>query len=274
LVVLLGRAGGMIAWIVDKRHRQVVLENLRACFPEQNQKQILEIARENMMRIGENYAAAVKTSILPVERVLQICEVVGKESLGSFTADGAPRNCIMAIGHFGNFELYATLGKLVEGLRPATTYRGLREPLMNRLLQSIRERSGCIFFERRTQSKQLLEALGHGGLLLGLLSDQHAGRGGVIVPFFGRACSTTAAPAVLALRYNAPLHTAICYRAGIGRWRVEVGPRIETRQNGEARSPQAITEDINIAFEAAVRRDPANWFWVHKRWKVDKPASN
>jgi lauroyl/myristoyl acyltransferase len=25
--------------------------------------------------------------------------------------------------------------------------------------------------------------------------------------------------------------------------------------------------DVNRAFEAAVRRDPANWFWVHRRWK-------
>jgi KDO2-lipid IV(A) lauroyltransferase len=27
--------------------------------------------------------------------------------------------------------------------------------------------------------------------------------------------------------------------------------------------------EVNRAFEAAVRRDPANWFWVHKRWKPD-----
>jgi len=25
--------------------------------------------------------------------------------------------------------------------------------------------------------------------------------------------------------------------------------------------------DVNRALEAAVRRDPANWFWVHRRWK-------
>jgi Kdo2-lipid IVA lauroyltransferase/acyltransferase len=25
--------------------------------------------------------------------------------------------------------------------------------------------------------------------------------------------------------------------------------------------------DVNAALERAVRRDPANWFWVHRRWK-------
>ena len=33
--------------------------------------------------------------------------------------------------------------------------------------------------------------------------------------------------------------------------------------------------DVNRAFEVAVRRDPANWFWVHDRWKppVRSPES-
>jgi KDO2-lipid IV(A) lauroyltransferase len=28
--------------------------------------------------------------------------------------------------------------------------------------------------------------------------------------------------------------------------------------------------DINVVFEKAVRRDPANWFWVHDRWRFVK----
>jgi lauroyl/myristoyl acyltransferase len=268
MVALIGRFGGALAWIFDKRHRVVMLENLRKAFPEKPETEIRAIARENMFRIGENYAAAVKTSVVPLDRVLKICEVIGSEKIGKFGADGRPKNCIMAIGHFGNFELNATLGKLAQGLRPATTYRGLRQPLINDLLQRIRQQSGCLFFERRTQSKELMEALGKGGLLLGLLTDQHAGRGGVKVPFFGRECSTTAAPAVFALRYDAPLFTAICYRVALGRWRVEVGDAIPTRLNGQPRSTEEITADINLAFEAAVRKDPANWFWVHKRWKI------
>jgi KDO2-lipid IV(A) lauroyltransferase len=100
-----------------------------------------------------------------------------------------------------------------------------------------------------------------------LLVDQHAGVGGVVVPFFGKECSTSAAAAVFALRYDCPLHTGICYRTGLARWRIEGGDEIPTRINGQARSIKDITRDINRAFEAAVRRDPANWFWVHNRWK-------
>jgi KDO2-lipid IV(A) lauroyltransferase len=51
-------------------------------------------------------------------------------------------------------------------------------------------------------------------------------------------------------------------------WEIEVGDEIPTVVNGAPRSIEAVMGDVNRAFEAAVRRDPANWFWVHKRWKL------
>jgi len=140
-------------------------------------------------------------------------------------------------------------------------------------MQSLRERSGCRFFERRSEAAALKASMSDTGLLLGLLADQHAGIGGLRLPFLGHECSTSTAPAVFALRYHCPLHTAICYRVGPGRWRIEAGDEIPTRENDRARSVEAITRDINRAFEVAIRRDPANWFWVHNRWKPAKIPS-
>jgi len=176
----------------------------------------------------------------------------------------------MAIGHFGNFELYARGSRWAPGRQFATTYRALRQPSLNRLLQGLRERSGCLYFERRSEMSALRDALRGQKMILGFLADQHAGDRGLPVPFFGELCSTTAAPAVFALRYGCPLFMAICYRTGLARWRIEVGPEIPTHENGTARSVEDITLDMNHAFEEAVRRDPANWFWVHERWKPGK----
>jgi lauroyl/myristoyl acyltransferase len=273
-VARLGRCGGALAWRIDARHRKVILENLGATFPGMSPTEARAIGAENMRRIGENYASAVRTSGMDLPEALKVCEVAGLQKAPSFTGPGAPRNCIVAIGHFGNFELYANMGKLVAGLRGATTYRGLKQASMDRLLRELRERSGCLYFERRSDAAALRNALNEGGILLGLLADQHAGNGGVRGTFLGRDCSTTAAPAVLALRYDAPLFTAICYRVGLGKWRIELGDEIPTRKKGRVRSTEEITADINRAFEAAVRRDPANWFWVHKRWKVSGGRNN
>ena len=151
----------------------------------------------------------------------------------------------------------------------ATTYRGLRQPSLNRLLQSLRERSGCLFFERRFDAPALKAFMNQPGVMLGLLSDQSGGT--VRGPFLGHDCSTTAAPAIFALRYHCALITGICYRVGLARWRIEGGRGDSRRTRTASLGPTAaIMRDVNRAFEAAVRRDPANWFWVHRRWK---PAS-
>jgi lauroyl/myristoyl acyltransferase len=266
-VAFLGRAGGFAWWMFDLKHRALVIVNLKQAFPDKNRSEIAGIARETFQRIAENALAAVKTAAMRKEDIFKICEVAGAEKFPKRGDPGAPGNCVAAVGHFGNFELYATFGTRVTGWQGATTYRGMNQPWLHDIVQEIRERSGCWFFERRTQAGALKEALSKGGILLGLLSDQRPVKGGVEASFMGRPCATTAAPAVFALRYDAPLFTIVCYRVGLGRWCMEVGDEIPLRENGRPRTMEAIMADVNRAFEAAVRRDPANWFWVHDRWK-------
>ncbi|MFM8469845.1 MAG: hypothetical protein ACKODH_07740, partial [Limisphaerales bacterium] len=71
-------------------------------------------------------------------------------------------------------------------------------------------------------------------------------------------------------RYGCRLHTCLCQRTAAGRWHLEFGDESPTHAHGQPRTPEAIAADINRVFEAAIRRDPANWFWVHNRWKEGK----
>jgi KDO2-lipid IV(A) lauroyltransferase len=264
-VARLGRAGGAIAYWLDARHRKVAHHNLALCLgKEKSSQELVAIARENFRRIGENFACAVKTASMTFEELKPHIEFIAPPD---FIAPPKPRTIVAAIGHFGNFELYARFGQFAPAYKSATTYRGLRQASVDRLFQSLRERSGCVFFERRFDGAALRVFMNQPGVILGLLADQHAGDAGLRIPFLGHDCSTSAAPAVFAVRYGASLYPGICYRVGLARWRIEAGTEIPTRENGEARSTKSIMLDVNAAFEGAVRRDPANWFWVHNRWK-------
>jgi len=272
LVARIGRAGGAVAYRLDKRHRRVALRNLMMCFPEKSGPEIQAIARENFRRLGENYLSAIKTAAMTAEELKPHFSFAGAEKILPHGSTAGPQSRIIAIGHFGNFELYARFGQYVPIFHCAATYRALRQPGLNRLMQELREKSGCRFFERRTDATALKASMAETGLLLGLLADQHSSLGGVRLPFFGHECSTNAAPAVFALRYRCPLHTAICFRIGLAEWRIEAGDEIPTRMAEQPRATADIMMDVNRAFEAAIRRDPANWFWVHNRWKPAKPA--
>jgi KDO2-lipid IV(A) lauroyltransferase len=270
-VARFGRGCGALAHAIDGRHRRVAVKNLTMCLgAEKSPAEIKALVCENFKRIGENFACAVKTSGMNAADLKDHMEVVGADKVLARDVIHGPMSRIFAIGHFGNFELFGSTVTIAPAYRGATTYRAVKGAALNRLLLETRQRSGCLFFERRTEGGALRLAIRTQLLLLGLLSDQHSGDHGVRIPFFGHDASTTKAPAVFALRFNLPLHTAICYRTRPGYWRIEVGDEIPSHESGTPRTVEAMMLDVNRAFEVAVRRDPANWFWVHNRWKPRK----
>ena len=269
-VAWLGRTFGAVAYVLDERHRKVAQRNIGESFPEKSAAGVRALARENFQRIGESFACAVKTASFDASGIRAVTEFVGAEKFPKAAAGERPRTVVCAVGHFANFELLGRSALWVPGYQVATTYRGLKQAGLTRVMQELREKSGSLFFERRKDADALKTAMNRPGMMLGLFTDQHAGDRGVRLPFFGRDCSTSVAPGVLALRYGCPLFTVICYRTAPGRWRIEVGDEIPTHANGQPRSTEDMARDMNRAFEAAIRRDPANWFWVHNRWKEGK----
>jgi len=139
VVARLGRAGGALGWLVDARHRRVMLENLTHCFgDERTREQIRAIAKENFRRIGENYACGIKTAAMTIEELKPHLEFVGVEKLRLGSAETASQSRVVAVGHFGNFELYMRFAQFEPSCRCAVTYRGLRQPALNKLLLDLR----------------------------------------------------------------------------------------------------------------------------------------
>lgn len=274
-LVFLGRVGGGLVYYLDGRHRKVAINNLRLAFrDEYSEQQIKEIARENFKRIGEVFTSSVKLHYLPESRIRKIMKI----ELEQDPKCPSPMLCqpanglnatLFAIGHFGNFEVFAWVGRLARWKKFATTYRGLPNTRLNDLIQRGRAFSKCEFLERRFDGSLVKERLRDPDCFFGLLADQRMANGGVTSQFFGRECMTSAAPAIFALRYDRPLRVGVCFRTGFARWTITFYPAVQLyKKDGTKRSAKSITQDINDQYEKAIRKDPANWFWVHNRWKA------
>ncbi len=268
----LGRCAGALAWHLDRRHRQVALDNLAASFPEKPADEIRAIARENFRRLGETYLSIFKTGAMNAEAISKVLDIEGYPQLEKILQANPDERILLAVGHFGNFELFAWMKLAVPSGQVVTTYRALRQRKLTQLLLALRKASGCLYFERRDEGPQLKETMKRPSILLGLLADQHAGDGGLRLPVFGREASVSAAPAVMAKRYGCRLFPSACFRTGLGQWKLVLGEEIPLRENGKRRNTEAITRDIIAAQEDYIRRDPANWFWVHNRWKPSPKA--
>ena len=271
-VAWMGRIVGGWAFHLDRRHRMRAIENLTLVFgKEWSTDKIAAVAKENFRRLGENYASAIRMAFMS-EAAKEAClTVTGTEHLARSAGQEAG-NDIVAIGHFGNFEAYTRIAAAVNAPEGATTYRALKNKGANRVMETLRHREGMTYFERRKDAEALKNRLRRGGLLLGLLSDHYAGRGGVTCRFLGHPCSSSPASVVLAMRYKARLFTAVCYRVELARWRIDIGREIPLKKGKKLRPVSEVTQEVQEALGDAVRRDPANWFWVHHRWRTVKPA--
>ncbi len=263
----LGRQIGHIAWHLDRRHRKVAIDNISAAYPIMKPLDAKDLAKLHFQSLGETYACILKTGGMNAEQIKKVLTIEGYERIEEILINDPTANIILAIGHYGNFELFSWIKLGAPSAQIATTYRALRQPKLTELMLKLRAESGCLYFERRTEGAQLKETMKQPHIMLGLLADQNAGEGGLWLPVFGRETSVSPAPAVFAQRYQCRLFPSACFRISAGHWKIELGEEIPVRENGQRRSTEAITRDIIEAQEKTIRRDPANWFWVHNRWK-------
>src|SRR3954465_12807448 len=173
----------------------------------------------------------------------------------------------MGTAPFGNWEEAGHLfGAL--GFPPNSVARTLDNPHLDRFLRSFRERTGQKLIPKDGGYDRMLEVRGS-GRVLSFLADQDAGQNGMYVDFFGRPASTHKAIALLALEHRAPVVVGYARRGGPGfRYGVGCSELIEPDEfKGPPDDARLLTQRFTTALESAIRRDPDQYLWLHRRWK-------
>lgn len=249
---------------------RVARENLARAFPERSadqRRELLKLHYRELGRVAGEYPhmpAIVRSAegevVLPVR---------GLEHLEAAAALG--RGVILMTGHFGNFEL---LGAWLTRWNPVDfVVKPLSNPGAEAWLSQQRERSGVGSISTGGGVKRVFQALRQ-KRWVAMLADQDARRHGVFVPYFGIPSSTPEGPARIALASGAPIIFGWVVRQPDGRHLLTIEPPLLPQ--GDARDEAAVvalTAQHTALLEAAVRRAPQAWFWLHRRWKTAPPTA-
>lgn len=269
-----GTAVGTLAWHFAIPYRRLVRRNLRIAFEgEKEEAEIQDLGRRHFQRLCSNTLLSFKFGSMDADQIEK--EVIRYEGLEHFEAAAkAGKGVIAVISHLGPWELFAQLPSLGNGVAHAAMYRPLTNPFINRHIVAQRERIGVRLFDRSTGVFGPLKHLREGGGL-GILIDQHSGDHGIWCPFFGRLAATTNLPALLSLRTGAAVLSCAILPDGDQRWKVVYhSPHFPdpAKKRGELANISAgMTVALNRELENSIRTAPAEWFWVHNRWKTPNP---
>jgi KDO2-lipid IV(A) lauroyltransferase len=259
-----------LAWLayhIDKRHRDVAIENLRHAFPGEYHESQLRWLTLNVFRHFANLL--IEMVYLPrLIRPHNWKRFVRFENMEETIAElVSGRPVIIVTGHFGNWEMAGYALGLV-GFKTYAIARPLDNPYLERFTRKFRERTGQTLLAKKGDFDRIEGILQSGGILA-TLGDQDAGQRGLFVDFFNRPASTHKAIALLGLEHRATL--AMCVARKVGepmQYVIQCEDLMRPADlDAEPGGVRGITQRFTSALERLIRRDPKQYFWLHRRWK-------
>ena len=268
-----GRAAARAAFSLLSSRRRILLRNLAAAYPDDPAERIASIAAASIDGFASALVDFLQTGRMSRDQLLSRVSVVGEENLRAARARG--KGVFLLSAHIGNWEIGALVaGMLGEPIAPVV--RPLDNPLLEEELGRLRRRFGNRPVPKKQASRELLRAMSRNETVAILVDQNVLPREAVFVPFFGRPAATTPSLALLQLKTGAAVVPVFTWPEADGRYRLDFETPIFPEEFGgtgvdrEERVRRATARYMAVT-EAAVRKDPAAWLWVHNRWKT-QPA--
>jgi len=264
------RASDLSGWLLKSAGSQFGISrrarrNIKHAMPEispEDVERIVEGMWDNLGRTISEYAF--------LERFRQPdyahrIEIEGKEALKDIKSLG--KGGIFVSGHFANWELMPMVMHNT-GYEGGGVYRHANNPFINDWMVKLRMRAtSTVQIPKGAVGARQIVKLLRDNKFVAMLVDQKM-NDGIEARFFNQPAMTTAAPAGLAVRYGAPLIPVHFIRKGGAHFVLKVYEPIYAVEGAEPFAEiTRLTQLVNDFLEARIREQPAQWLWVHNRWK-------
>ncbi|HIP13724.1 MAG TPA: lipid A biosynthesis acyltransferase [Arcobacter sp.] len=175
------------------------------------------------------------------------------------------RKIILITAHYGNWEYGNTFIPLK--YKPTTMVgRPMNNKFFNEELTRTREKNNTKMLEKKEAARGLVKALKE-DRIIGLVIDQHNSTG-IEVNLFGHKVLQTDSSSKLAVKFDAIIIPLFFQRTSFGKYDAIFYDGIEAKDYEGDNQIQDLTQAQANIIEEQIRKEPSQWFWQHKRFKV------
>jgi len=260
LLRALGSLLGSALYVGARWRRHVVLQNLRVCFPQKSEAQRLAIAKQAFVYFAQ---AWLDRSWLWHRSPSCIqARVLFTGAVDELTAD-VPT--VIFAPHFVGLDVGWTLLTLSVPKHFTTIFTPQSNPVAGAWMTQGRSRFGQVeLFQREDGVKTIVSSLRNNAWLY-LLPDMNFGpEESIFVPFFGEPAATVPSLSRFAKLGRARVLPVVTRMTSSG-YEVEV---LKAWNDFPTDDAQADTVLMNQHLETYIQEMPAQYFWVHKRFKT------
>ncbi|MDR5865575.1 LpxL/LpxP family Kdo(2)-lipid IV(A) lauroyl/palmitoleoyl acyltransferase [Halomonas koreensis] len=256
-----GKAIGLAAWRLARRRRHITETNIRLCFPERDAEQQAALVRESFIANGIGLVETATGWCRDHEHLRHRVVFRGQQHMARLQAQG--RGALILGVHFSTLDLGAALHALY--FRADAVQRPHDNPLFDRFMA----RSRAPYFDAILDRHDLRGVVRRikAGHAVWYSPDQDFGRdASVFAPFFGVEAATVRMTARIARMTGAPVVPLIFHRNPDDRtYTLEYLPPLEDFPSDDE---VADATRVNAVIEAAIRRHPEQYLWLHRRFKT------
>jgi len=267
LLAALGRGVGRLLHALARGRRKVALRNVALCLPELSAAAQAALVREHFQWLGRSLLERGLLWYASPARLRRLIHVEGEVQL----AERSERPVMWLVPHFMALDVAGAAVLLYQSRRGASIYQAQSNPVLDAAMRRGRLRLGnAEIFSRHEGALPLVRAIKRGSGFFNLPDMDFGSRDAAFVPFFGVPAATLLAPSRMARSLKMVVQPVLAEMLPGGRgYRVRF---LSPWTDWPSDDAQADARRMNLWIESEVRRCPAQYLWVHKRFKTRPPG--
>jgi KDO2-lipid IV(A) lauroyltransferase len=264
---VLGNGFGRLGYRLVGSRRKVALRNLELCFPELSAAERERLAKEHFRWLGRSLLERGLLWYASPERLRRLIRVEGSADL----AERSDKPVMWLAPHFMALDVAGVSILLFQKKKAVSIYQRQSDPVVDRALRRGRLRFGnAEIFARDDAGRALVRAIRRGEAFFNLPDMDFGTRDAAFVPVFGIEATTLLAPSRMARALDMVVQPVVAeiLPGGAG-YRVRFEAPWADFPTDDAVADSA---RMNRWIESEIRKNPAQYLWVHRRFKTRPPG--
>ncbi|WP_028999580.1 LpxL/LpxP family acyltransferase [Azohydromonas australica] len=262
----IGQGLGKLLHALAGSRRRIALRNLALCFPHMDTAERERLVREHFGWLGRSLLERGLLWYAPVERLKTLIHVEGDVTL----AERSERPVMWLVPHFVGLDVAGVATQLFQKQKVGSIYQAQSNPVWDAEIRKgrLRFNQGEVF-ARSERALPLVRAIRRGWAFFNLPDMDFGIQDAAFVPFFDVPAATLLAPSKMARSLNMVVQPVVAEMLPGGQgYKVKFLPAWDDWPTEDA---QADAARMNRWIEEQIRHCPAQYLWVHKRFKT-RPA--
>jgi len=246
--------------------KKVIKNNLKRSFPDKGEKEINTLVSQAYKNLTDVLVEGLKAFTMSKRQIKERHKIINPELLEPYKNSG--KSFIATPCHYGNWEWGSMSPGLQLNYKIIGFYTPLSNPYLDKFIKKNRSRTGALLASTRQTSKTF-DALKNVESVFIMAADQSPSKAlkAIWVDFLGQETAFLDGPERHARLRNIPVVFTDIQRVKRGFYELELSFITE---DPTITKPTEITKEYARRLEKVIMKNPGNWLWSHKRWKLKK----